>query len=200
MGMEDSWRDDLTTDTMALWLSMPNEGDENSRNFRCSRCGKQYLRKRTLRRHMRYDCGTEPRFSCPLCGLRVRRRYALTSHLVAVHGVQRDQAEYSVPSLFGFIRMLQGDVSRGPWDAVVGGEMLCGGGELGEGLNQCSGCKKLYSSKGALRRHMRYECGVEPRFKCNLCSRRFTHNFNLKSHLIWHVKRSSVEYSNVNVV
>jgi hypothetical protein len=34
---------------------------------------------------------------------------------------------------------------------------------------------------------------VEPRFKCDLCSRRFTHNFNLKSHLISHVRRSSVE-------
>lgn len=99
--MDDSWRDDLTSDTMALWLGMPNDSDDISSTFRCSRCGKQYLRKRTLQRHMRYDCGTEPRFSCSVCGLRVRRRYALTSHLVAVHGVERDQAEYSVPSLFG---------------------------------------------------------------------------------------------------
>lgn len=90
--------------------------------------------------------------------------------------------------------MLQGDGSGGPWDAVMGGKVMDSRRlEHGEDLNRCPGCYKLYSSKGALRRHERYECGVEPRFKCDLCSRRFTHNFNLKSHLFWHVKRSSVE-------
>lgn len=94
----------------------------------------------------------------------------------------------------GFIQMLQGDVSRGSWNAFMGGEVsVSRGAKHEEDLNRCSDCYKLYSSKGALRRHKRYECGVEPRFKCNLCSRRFTHNFNLKSHLIWHVKHSGVE-------
>jgi hypothetical protein len=100
--MENSWRDELSSDdTMALQIGMSNYSDNNSNNFHCSRCGKQYLRKRTLQRHMRYDCGTEPRFPCFICGMRVRRRYALTSHLVAVHGVQKDEAEYSMLSLFG---------------------------------------------------------------------------------------------------
>ena len=91
--------------------------------------------------------------------------------------------------------MLQGDMSRGSWDSVLSSKMLANhpGGEHGEGSFKCVDCNKMYSSKGALRRHKRYECGVEPRFKCDLCSRRFTHNFNLKSHLIWHVKHSNVE-------
>lgn len=94
----------------------------------------------------------------------------------------------------GFMQMLQGDVSRGSWNAFMGGEMSFNRGvKHEEDLNRCSDCYKLYSSKGALRRHKRYECGVEPRFQCNLCSRRFTHNFNLKNHLIWHVKHSGVE-------
>lgn len=100
--MEDNWKDELTGDTMPLWLEMPNDGDGgDSSNFPCSRCGKQYLRKRTLQRHIRYDCGTEPKFSCSMCGLKVRRRYTLTSHLAAVHGIERNLAEYSVPLLFG---------------------------------------------------------------------------------------------------
>jgi hypothetical protein len=90
--------------------------------------------------------------------------------------------------------MLEGGGSRGPWDAGMEEEVMIDR-RLGQeiNLNKCSVCKKFYSSKGALQRHKRYECGVEPRFKCELCSRRFTHNFNLKHHLIWHVKRSSVE-------
>lgn len=100
--MENSWRTELSSDdTVALQIEMPNYSDDKSNNFHCGRCGKQYLRKRTLQRHMRYDCGTEPRFPCFICGLRFRRRYALTSHLVAVHGVQRDEVEYSMLSLFG---------------------------------------------------------------------------------------------------
>ncbi|PSN49472.1 hypothetical protein C0J52_22890 [Blattella germanica] len=54
----------------------------------------------------------------------------------------------------------------------------------------CSVCDKSYSSKGALKRHLRYECGVEPRFKCPVCDRRFYHNYHLKSHLIQHERRS----------
>jgi hypothetical protein len=97
--MEDRWRDELMRDSVALQL-MPSSGDDNSSSFHCSHCGRQYLRKKTLRRHMLYDCGTKPRFSCSLCGLRFRRRYTLTRHLVVAHCIQKDQAECSVPLLF----------------------------------------------------------------------------------------------------
>ncbi|KAG8233648.1 hypothetical protein J437_LFUL013609 [Ladona fulva] len=71
------------------------------RDFRCERCGRRYLRRRTLLRHRRDDCGTEPRFACPQvrCDLRFRRRYALVAHLIGVHGIARDRAEESVPGL-----------------------------------------------------------------------------------------------------
>jgi hypothetical protein len=95
----DTRRDELTSDRTGLWLGIQNASDDKASTFHCIRCGKQYLRKRTLLRHMRYDCGTEPRFSCSMCGLRARRRYTLTSHLVAVHGIHRREAEYNVPLL-----------------------------------------------------------------------------------------------------
>ena len=55
---------------------------------------------------------------------------------------------------------------------------------------QCSVCNKSYSTKRALQRHKRYECGVEPQFRCHICDRRFFHNFHLKSHLVVHEKYS----------
>lgn len=100
MDMEGSWRDELMSDAVGIQLTLPCDSDNSFSDFHCSHCGKQYLHKKTLQRHMRYDCGTKPRFSCSVCGLRVRRRYTLTRHLVAVHCIQRDQAECSVPSLF----------------------------------------------------------------------------------------------------
>nr|CAD7460740.1 unnamed protein product [Timema tahoe] len=84
-----------------LWLSVNNSSeDKESCNYRCEHCGKSYLRKRTLSRHRRYDCGTEPRFTCSLCGVRVRRRYALTGHLMGIHGIDREQAESCIPAMF----------------------------------------------------------------------------------------------------
>ena len=68
------------------------------------------------------------------------------------------------------------------------------GVRLGKRLNQCFICKKSYSTKGALQRHVRYECGVEPQFKCHLCDRRFCHNYHLKTHLILHERRSFLQW------
>jgi hypothetical protein len=97
MIVEDSQRQESPVDRKQLWFGNQSGSDDTTSSFHCIRCGKQYLRKRTLLRHMRYDCGTEPRFICTMCGLRARRRYTLTSHLVAVHGVHRQEAEYNVP-------------------------------------------------------------------------------------------------------
>lgn len=47
-------------------------------------------------------------------------------------------------------------------------------------------CGRIYSGiykQKILKRHLAYECGVEPRFLCHLCSSRFRHNSNLKKHL-----------------
>ncbi|KAJ9593511.1 hypothetical protein L9F63_014941, partial [Diploptera punctata] len=84
--MENSWRTEMSNEQMSLWFGGPSEGESNTTEFRCNLCGKYYKRKRTLRRHMYYDCGTEPKFSCRICGVKFRRRYTLTSHLVGVHG------------------------------------------------------------------------------------------------------------------
>jgi hypothetical protein len=94
--MEGGCRDELMNVILAPQLTVPTGRGDSHDNFHCSHCGKHYLHMKTLRRHMLYDCGTKPRFSCSVCGLRARRRYTLTKHLVAVHCVPRDVAECSV--------------------------------------------------------------------------------------------------------
>ncbi|XP_050536157.1 longitudinals lacking protein, isoforms N/O/W/X/Y-like isoform X33 [Daktulosphaira vitifoliae] len=37
----------------------------------------------------------------------------------------------------------------------------------------CRRCCKIYKSKGALKTHMTYECGVDPKFRCSLCLKAF---------------------------
>jgi len=48
-------------------------------------------------------------------------------------------------------------------------------------------CGKLYRGryrKHHLRQHLVYECGVIPKFQCNLCLKRFARKPQLKYHLI----------------
>lgn len=57
--------------------------------FFCQVCGKNYLRKRHLQRHMRDECiGIPPRFECEFCPSKFRRKYHLVRHLNARHNGQ----------------------------------------------------------------------------------------------------------------
>lgn len=81
--------------------------------------------------------------------------------------------------------MLQGE-KKDAWNTALISEMISRDPQRRRSINRCSVCHKTYSTKGALQRHVRYECGVEPQFRCHLCSRRFCHNYHLKTHLILH--------------
>ncbi|XP_046811492.1 longitudinals lacking protein, isoforms H/M/V isoform X8 [Lucilia cuprina] len=60
----------------------------STERFPCAVCGKSYLRKRHLQRHMRDECiGIPPRFSCDLCPSRFRRKYHMVRHLTSKHGI-----------------------------------------------------------------------------------------------------------------
>lgn len=62
--------------------------DDSTERFPCSICGKSYLRKRHLQRHMRDECiGIPPRFHCELCPSKFRRKYHLVRHMTSKHGI-----------------------------------------------------------------------------------------------------------------
>jgi hypothetical protein len=46
-------------------------------------------------------------------------------------------------------------------------------------------CGRRYKSKCALRSHLKYECGVNPRLKCEECGKLFLRTHHLKSHVIF---------------
>lgn len=48
----------------------------------------------------------------------------------------------------------------------------------------CLRCKKQYKYRSNLLAHIKYECGVQPMFRCNTCGRSFTQKQNLKRHKI----------------
>ncbi|XP_034249732.1 longitudinals lacking protein, isoforms A/B/D/L-like [Thrips palmi] len=54
--------------------------------FTCATCGKAYRHQPSLWKHRKYECGQVPRFACPLCPHRAKRKHHLVYHLQARHG------------------------------------------------------------------------------------------------------------------
>ncbi|XP_017887197.1 longitudinals lacking protein, isoforms A/B/D/L-like isoform X8 [Ceratina calcarata] len=53
--------------------------------FGCSRCGRSYMRKDSLQRHVHWECGKEPQFQCPFCPQRCKRKAHWLRHIRRQH-------------------------------------------------------------------------------------------------------------------
>ena len=53
--------------------------------YACMNCGRSYNRKDNLDRHWKYECGKNPRFSCPYCVYRAKQRSNMYLHIKNVH-------------------------------------------------------------------------------------------------------------------
>lgn len=49
-------------------------------------------------------------------------------------------------------------------------------------LFMCTRCTKTYRLRHSLTRHLKFECGKEPKYACNLCDRKFKHKYDLNVH------------------
>jgi len=63
-------------------------------------CGKVYSQNKNLQYHMRYECGKEPRFQCPYCPHRTKRKNNLMLHISSQHSEAHNASlhmSYSCP-------------------------------------------------------------------------------------------------------
>lgn len=44
-------------------------------------------------------------------------------------------------------------------------------------------CGRTYKFKSGMTQHLSYECGIEPKFKCHVCSKKFAQKSRMKSHI-----------------
>lgn len=49
--------------------------------YTCSRCGNSYARPHSLNRHIRFECGVEPKFECPICHKKSKHKHNLVLHM-----------------------------------------------------------------------------------------------------------------------
>lgn len=47
-----------------------------------------------------------------------------------------------------------------------------------------NGCGRRYKNKNYVTYHLKFECGVCPKFKCVVCNKMFTRHFSLKMHML----------------
>jgi uncharacterized C2H2 Zn-finger protein len=56
------------------------------RVWKCGRCGNSYNYKSSLTRHVKMECGQEPKHECPICMKMYTYKHVLKDHLQLVHG------------------------------------------------------------------------------------------------------------------
>ncbi|CAK9802884.1 Zinc finger protein 90 [Anthophora quadrimaculata] len=130
----------------------------------CFQCGKQYMWRDSLKKHLRIECGKDPTFECPICGRKFKHKHRFQSHARLIHYLNVAKRIGRMPRLT--VKNIENlRYKRRPV------------------IHKCTRCGKGYQLETSLRRHQRLECGVEPRQSCQICGKKFTHRFKLTHHL-----------------
>jgi hypothetical protein len=74
-----------------LQLVLPPKSDsrrvatEGGHVFRCTQCGKVYMSKGSLTRHIKFMCRKEPQLQCPHCPVKRKCDTSLLTHIYCKH-------------------------------------------------------------------------------------------------------------------
>ncbi|KAI4484079.1 hypothetical protein M0804_007535 [Polistes exclamans] len=78
--------------TMKILKKIPLKGSFNyceqiitDGRFYCNQCGRSYVRKDSLQRHMHWECGKDPQFQCTYCSQRFKRKAHWVRHVKRQH-------------------------------------------------------------------------------------------------------------------
>jgi len=60
--------------------------DQNEPRFFCSNyCGRSYKNKRSLWRHLKFECGVQPKFECLICNKKFTDNQSMKRHVILIH-------------------------------------------------------------------------------------------------------------------
>ncbi|KAF6197387.1 hypothetical protein GE061_020271 [Apolygus lucorum] len=147
--------------------------------FVCSQCYRLYKSKMSLYNHRRYECGKAAKFQCPHCPHKSVLKGNLTKHIANKHAetlVSPQEAPLDVRFDLLLKKQLLNPMIVLDWRIrEVAMSFLSS--------FPCLRCWKTYRHPQHLWRHKKFECGVEPQFKCPVCPHKSKRKENLKVHL-----------------
>ncbi|XP_069702160.1 longitudinals lacking protein, isoforms H/M/V-like isoform X14 [Periplaneta americana] len=71
--------------SLSLQPVVPLRSSSNPGSYPCTQCGKMYIWKTNLQRHVRLECGKEPQCKCPYCPHKTNRKDVLLTHVKLIH-------------------------------------------------------------------------------------------------------------------
>ncbi|XP_057675687.1 zinc finger protein 568-like isoform X2 [Corythoichthys intestinalis] len=142
-------------------------GQSENKRWKCCQCGKDFVQKGHLKRHLQLHTGEKP-YSCPVCGKSFTQKGDVTKHM-RVHNGKKP---------FSCSECGQGFTQRGNLNTHTRIH-------TGEKPFSCIVCGQKFSVKQNLRMHLRIHTGDKP-FSCSVCGQTFTQKAQLMSHMKSH--------------
>nr|XP_033493254.1 zinc finger protein 260-like [Epinephelus lanceolatus] len=131
--------------------------------YRCSECGRRFLKKGSLKQHMKNHTGDKP-FSCPVCGKRFSVKSRKVTHM-RIHSGEKPFSCSVCKKSFA-------------WSENIHAHMRT---HTGEKPYSCSICDKSFRQKINLTQHMTHHTG-EKLYSCSVCNKRFAWSSQVTRH------------------
>ncbi|KAH0952433.1 hypothetical protein HN011_011872 [Eciton burchellii] len=156
-----------------------------NKKFPCPKCPSAFGQKPSLTRHLKYECGQEPRFQCPYCHFRSKKTSDVYSHVRRKHinykvfAVDIYDSVFLSPILHISPHQLE---ERSSWRYRQQKQSL-------RSLNDnntryaCPKCQRSYRHVHHMLRHYKFECGSPPRFQCPYCGMKSKQSNNVYKHI-----------------
>ncbi|RZF39473.1 hypothetical protein LSTR_LSTR000994 [Laodelphax striatellus] len=157
--------------------SNSQSADCSDNRHSCAKCGKTYKHRRSLALHSRYECGVEAGFQCNreffqqlatggdrnfvcnTCGRGYKRKSGFIQHLRYQCGVEPQFTCQFCPHKSRFKSHMKMHLASRHRDYIFERDYA-------SGKFRCPKCGRLYSTPYILKSHLKFECGVEPQFRC----------------------------------
>ncbi|KAH0952438.1 hypothetical protein HN011_011877 [Eciton burchellii] len=187
-------RKDSTRSATSKENTFLSRDEQHVSRFPCSNCSSVFSLKHNLQYHLRVECGRPPRYKCPYCVYRTKHPSNVRAHsmshkitvsrfnasTISMECIRRgitlatNAATYLHEKTIYTITSSSNAVScQGSYETMP---HRSNGNQISRkkqrGIYSCTNtnCVRSFNWKGNLMRHLRYECGLQPRFKCPYCN------------------------------